>query len=134
MSNPATLVAPFTADLSGSSRGGPVAFGVASGTPAVACAPWAIWGEAGVKGSGTDHVRWGRDASKHPFVEWSSNNAAYQRLTASETVDAGVEHLCYIGWDSTGQQLSIDAGALQTGSRAAVSGSFGSGPLTLKAE
>lgn len=92
-----------------------------------------LWGEAGVKGAATDHVRWGRDATKHPFVEWSANNAAYQRLTATETVDADTEHFFYFGHDGTATSLQVDSGTLQTGTRAAVSASFGAGELTLQA-
>ena len=92
-----------------------------------------IWGECGVKGSGTDHVRWGRDASTHPFVEWSANNAAYQRLTASETLTAGTAYDVYLGHTGTVTSLAVDAGTLQTGTRAAVSGDFSTGDLTLEA-
>lgn len=102
-------------------------------TPTIETGVEEIWGECGVKGSGTDHLRWGRDSTKHPFCEWSANNAAYQRLTASETVDAGTAYDLYLGHDGTDVSLSVDAGTANTGTRAAVSDSFGAGDLTLKA-
>lgn len=92
-----------------------------------------IWGEVGAKGSGTDHVRWGRDASKHPFVEWSSNDAAYQRLTGSETLNALTAYDLYLGHSATTISLAVDAGTLQTGTRDAISASWGAGNLTLEA-
>lgn len=109
---------------------GAIAFRV---TPTIETGVEELWGEAGVKGAATDHVRWGRDATKHPFIEWSSNDAAYQRLTASETIDAGVETFLYFGHAGTATSLQVDSGTLQTGSRAAVSASFGAGALTLRA-
>lgn len=102
-------------------------------TPTIETGLEEIWGECGTKGSGTDHVRWGRDASKHPFVEWSSNDAAYQRLTASETVSAGEQKDLVLNHSGTGQSLSVDAGMLQSASRAAVSASWGAGDLKLEA-
>ena len=102
-------------------------------TPTIKTGVEEIWGECGVKGAGTDHLRWGRDSTKHPFVEWSSNDAAYQRLTATETADAGTAYDLYLGYDGTDVSLCVDAGAANTGSRAAVSDSFGAGDLTLEA-
>lgn len=102
-------------------------------TPTIETGVEEIWGECGTKGTGTDHIQWGRDATKHPFVEWSANDAAYQRLTATETVDADTEHFFYFGHDGTATSLQVDAGTLQTGTRAAVSASFGAGELTLQA-
>lgn len=102
-------------------------------TPTIETGLEEIWGECGVKGSGTDHLRWGRDASKHPFVEWSSNDAAYQRLTATETLTAGTAYDLYLGHTGTVTSLAVDAGTLQTGTRAAVSGDFSTGDLTLEA-
>lgn len=119
--SPAGILAPGSGSL---------AFRV---TPTIETGLEEIWGECGAKGSGTDHLRWGRDATKHPFVEWSSNDAAYQRLTASETIDAGTETFLYFGHAGTTTSLQVDAGTLQTGSRAAVSASFGAGALTLRA-
>ena len=102
-------------------------------TPTIETGLEEIWGECGVKGAGTDHLRWGRDASKHPFCEWSSNDAAYQRLTASETLTAGTAYDVYLGHTGTVTSLAVDAGTLQTGTRAAVSGDFSTGDLTLEA-
>jgi len=102
-------------------------------TPTIETGLEEIWGECGVKAASTDHVRWGRDATKHPFVEWSSNDAAYQRLTATETIDAGVETFLYLGHDGTDTSLQVGAGTLQTGTRAVVSDSFGAGPIKLQA-
>ena len=102
-------------------------------TPTIETGLEEIWGECGVKGSGTDHVRWGRDASKHPFVEWSANNASYQRLTGSETLNALTTYDLYLGHSATTISLAVDAGTLQTGTRAAVSGDFSTGDLTLEA-
>lgn len=102
-------------------------------TPTIETGLEEIWGECGVKGAGTDHLRWGRDASTHPFVEWSSNDAAYQRLTASETLAAGTAYDLYFGHTGTVTSLAVDAGTLQTGTRDAVSGDFSTGDLTLEA-
>lgn len=109
---------------------GAIAFRV---TPTIETGLEEIWGQCGVKGAGTDHLRWGRDASKHPFCEWSSNDAAYQRLTATETVNAGTAYDVYLGHTGTVTSLAVDAGTLQTGTRAAVSGDFSTGDLTLEA-
>lgn len=109
---------------------GAIAFRI---TPTIETGVEEIWGECGVKGSGTDHVQWGRDASKHPFVEWSSNDASYQRLTASETWNALVAKTLYLGWDSTTAYLQVDSGTLQTHARDAVSASWGAGNLKLQA-
>ena len=102
-------------------------------TPTIETGVEEIWGECGVKGSGTDHLRWGRDSTKHPFCEWSSNDAAYQRLTATETVDAGTAYDLYLGFTGIVTSLAVDAGTLQSGTRAAVSGDFSTGDLTLEA-
>jgi len=102
-------------------------------TPTIETGVEEIWGECGVKGSGTEHVQWGRDSSKHPFVEWSANNAAYQRLTGSETLNALTAYDLYLGHSATTISLAVDAGTLQTGTRDAISDSWGAGDLTLKA-
>lgn len=102
-------------------------------TPTIETGVEEIWGECGVKGSGTDHVQWGRDSSKHPFVEWNSNNATYQRLTGSETLNALTAYDLYLGQSGTAISLAVDAGTLQTGTRAAASASWGAGNLTLEA-
>lgn len=112
------------------SSSGALAFRI---TPTIETGVEEIWGECGVKGSGTDHVRWGRDSSKHPFVEWSANNAAYQRLTGSETLNALTAYDLYLGHSATTISLAVDAGTLQTGTRDAISDSWGAGDLTLKA-
>ena len=67
-------------------------------TPTVETGAEEIWGELGEKGAGTDHIRWGRDATKHPYVEWSGNDSAYTRITLTPTVDAGDEHFYSIEW------------------------------------
>ena len=102
-------------------------------TPTIETGVEEIWGECGVKGAGADHLRWGRDASTHPFVEWSANNAAYQRLTGSETLSAGTAYDLYLGHTGTVTSLAVDAGTLQTGTRDAVSDSWGAGNLKLEA-
>ena len=109
---------------------GAIAFRI---TPTIETGLEECWGECGVKGAGTDHLRWGRDASTHPFVEWSANNAAYQRLTATETVDAGAQAFCYFGHDGTDIFLQIGSNALETDTRDAVEGDFSTGDLTLEA-
>lgn len=109
---------------------GAIAFRI---TPTIETGLEELWGECGTKGSGTDHLRWGRDSSKHPFVEWSSNDASYQRLTASETWNALVAKTLYLGWDSTTAYLQVDSGTLQTHARDAVSASWGAGNLKLQA-
>ena len=85
--SPAGILSPAT---------GAIAF---RATPTIETGVEECWGECGVKGSGTDHMRWGRDGSKHPFAEWSGNDSAYTRVTSSETVNAGAEHFYSIAWD-----------------------------------
>lgn len=102
-------------------------------TPQIETGVEEIWGEAGTKGAATDHLRWGRDATKHPYVEWSSNNAAYQRLTATETHDAGTEKFLYLGWSGVQTWLQVDDTAINVGTRAAPTGSLGAGNLILEA-
>ena len=102
-------------------------------TPTIETGVEEIWGEVGAKGSGTDHVRWGRDSSKHPFVEWSANDASYQRLTGSEALNALTAYDLYLGHSATTISLAVDAGTLQTGTRDAVSGSWGAGNIKLQA-
>ena len=119
--SPAGILAPGS---------GAIAFRI---TPTIETGLEEIWGECGVKGAGTDHLRWGRDASTHPFVEWSANNAAYQRLTGSETLSAGTAYDLYFGWNGTAIELAVDAGTLQTDTRDAVEGDFSTGDLTLEA-
>lgn len=102
-------------------------------TPTIETGVEEIWFECGAKGSGTDHFRRNRDSSTHPFIEWSSNNASYQRLTASETVSAGQQIDVYTGHTGTVTSLAVEAGTLQTGTRDAISDSWGAGDLTLKA-
>jgi len=109
---------------------GAIAFRI---TPTIETGLEEIWGEAGVKGAGTDHMQWGRDATKHPFVEWSSNNAAYQRLTGTETISVNTEYLFYLGWNGVLTELSIDAGTKHTGTRDVVEDDFSVGDLTLEA-
>jgi hypothetical protein len=91
------------------------------------------YGECGQKASGKDHLRWGVDSSDHPFVEWSSNNAAYQRLTGTETISVNTEYLFYLGWNGVLTELSIDAGTKHTGTRDVVEDDFSVGDLTLEA-
>lgn len=110
---------------------GSIAFRV---TPQIETGLEELWGETGTKGVGTDHLRWGRDATKHLYMEWSSNNAAYQRITSTETLDALTQYFCYLDWDGTAIRLQVGQGAMQSGSRDAVSGSWGAGDLVLKAE
>jgi hypothetical protein len=102
-------------------------------TPTIETGVEEIWGECGVKGSGTDHVRWGRDATRHPFIEWSSNDASYQRLTASETINALAATDLALNWTGLTASLSVEAGTIQSAARDAVSGSWGAGNLTLEA-
>jgi hypothetical protein len=102
-------------------------------TPTIETGVEEIWFECGVKGSGTDHFQGGRDASKHPFIEWSSNNASYQRLTASETWNALAGKTLYLGWNGTSAYLQVDSGTLQSASRDAVSASWGAGNIKLQA-
>ena len=66
-------------------------------------------------------------------MEWSSNDAAYQRLTGSETLSAGTAYDLYFGWNGTAIELAVDAGTLQTDTRDAVEGDFSTGDLTLEA-
>ena len=102
-------------------------------TPTIETGLEEIWGECGVKGAATDHTQWGRDATKHPFVEWSANNAAYQRITATETVDAETEYFLYFGYNGTDTYLQVDSGTPQTGTRDVVEDDFSVGDLTLEA-
>jgi len=109
---------------------GAVAFRI---TPTIETGVEELWGECGTKGAGTDHLRWGRDATKHPFVEWSSDDGSYQRLTSVETADAGIEHFVLIGHNGTDVFIKAAGGARESGTRDAVEGSFGAGDLVLKA-
>lgn len=104
-------------------------------TPTIETGVEEIWGECGSKGVGTDSLRWGRDASKHPFVEWSSNDAAYTRVTLPGTVEAGDEHFYSIEWSTGDNYLGIyrDREEYEYGVPSAPSGSFGAGDITLKA-
>ena len=102
-------------------------------TPTIETGVEEIWGECGVKGLGTDHLRWGRNSTKHPFVEWSSNDAAYERLTAAQTVDAGIQFFFLIGHSGATQYLQVDENLPLSTSRASVSGSWGAGNLKLEA-
>lgn len=112
----------------------PVAGAIAfRATPTIETGLEEIWGECGVKGAATDHTQWGRDATKHPFVEWSANNAAYQRITATETVDAETEYFFYFGYNGTDTYLQVDSGTPQTGTRDVVEDDFSVGDLTLEA-
>lgn len=101
-------------------------------TPTIETGVEEVWGECGVKGAGTDHMQWGRDSTKHPFVEWSGNDAAYERLTASETVDAGNMFYLLIGHNGDDISLQVDAGAIQTDTRDTVEDDFSTGDLTLQ--
>jgi len=42
--------------------------------------------------------RWGWDATRHPYVEWSGNDSAYTRVTLPGSVDAGDKHFYSIEW------------------------------------
>jgi len=104
-------------------------------TPTIETGLEEIWGECGTKGTGTDHMQWGRDATKHPFVEWSSNDSAYTRVTLPGTVEAGDEHFYSIEWSTGDNYLGIyrDREEYEYGVPSAPSGSFGAGDITLKA-
>lgn len=92
-----------------------------------------VWGGCGTKGASTDRVQWGVDSSDHPFVEWSSNNAAYSRTTGTGIIPTNVPCDWYLSFDGTAVRLVIDAGTADTGTRGAVQGNWGAGNLTMNA-
>ena len=102
-------------------------------TPTIETGVEEIWGACGVKGAGTDHVQWGRDSTKHPFVEWSSNDAAYERLTSTHTLDAETGCFLYLDWTGTDISLQVDDQTIETDTRDAVEDDFSTGDLTLQA-
>lgn len=71
-----------------------------------------VWGELGSKWAGTDHIRWGWDATRHPYVEWSGNDSAYTRVTLPGAVDAGDEHFYSIEWHVGDTSLRLYQDAL----------------------
>lgn len=92
-----------------------------------------IWFQCGTVGSGTDAMRGGVDATDHPFVEWNSNNAGWERLTATETIAIDTEFVYLTDWDGTTVQLQIDGGTIHAGTRDAAEGDWGAGDLILEA-
>ena len=104
-------------------------------TPTIETEVEEVWGELGEKGAGTDHIQWGRDSSKHPFVEWSGNDSAYTRITLDGTVDAGDEHFYSIEWHVGDEIFTLYQDALPGESDAIPSPQedYGGESLTLKA-
>lgn len=87
----------------------------------------------GTVGSGTDALRGGVDSSDHPFVEWNSDNAGWERLTAVETIAAATEFVYLADWTGTVIQLQIDGGTIHAGTRDTPEGDWGAGDLILEA-
>ena len=104
-------------------------------TPTVETGAEEIWGELGEKGAGTDHIRWGRDATKHPYVEWSGNDSAYTRITLTPTVDAGDEHFYSIEWHvgDADFRLYLDDNPSDNDTIPSPQEDYGAGPLKLQA-
>ena len=92
-----------------------------------------IYGEVGTKGASTDHIRWGVDSSDRAFVEWSSNNAAYQRVTRTGSLSIGTKYVWYVDWSGTTANIALGTESLTSGTRAAISGSWGAGNIVLEA-
>lgn len=87
----------------------------------------------GAVGAGTDAMRAGIDASDHVFFEWNSNNGGWQRVTDSATIAVNTLTQIALGWSGTTQSLKVGSGSKVSGSRAAVSDSWGSGQLVISA-
>lgn len=104
-------------------------------TPTIATGVEELWGEVGVKGAGADHIRWGRDATKHPFVEWSGNDSAYTRVTLPGTAEAGAEHFYSIEWHvgDASFRLYQDGLAYEEGVIPSPQENYGAGDFVLEA-
>lgn len=89
--------------------------------------------ECGTIGSGTDALRGGVDSSDHPFVEWNSNNAGWERLTSTATVSADTEFVYLTDWTGTVTRLQIDDASIESGARDTPEGDWGAGNLILEA-
>jgi len=106
-----------------------------SSTPTISPGAEEIWGELGEKLAGADHIRWGRDSTKHPFVEWSGNDSAYTRVTLTATVDAGDEHFYSIEWHvgDTDFRLYLDDDPSENDTIPSPQESYGAGDFVLEA-
>ena len=104
-------------------------------TPTIETGAEEIWGELGEKLAGADHIRWGRDSTKHPFVEWSGNDSAYTRVTLTPTVDAGDEHFYSIEWHvgDADFRLYLDGNPSDNDTIPSPQEDYGAGPLKLQA-
>jgi hypothetical protein len=104
-------------------------------TPTIETGAEEIWGELGEKLAGADHIRWGRDSTKHPFVEWSGNDSAYTRVTLTATVDAGDEHFYSIEWHvgDADFRLYLDDDPSENDTIPSPQEDYGAGPLKLQA-
>lgn len=104
-------------------------------TPTIETGAEEIWGELGEKLAGADHIRWGRDSTKHPFVEWSGNDSAYTRVTLTATVDAGDEHFYSIEWHvgDTDFRLYLDDDPSENDTIPSPQESYGAGDFVLEA-
>jgi hypothetical protein len=104
-------------------------------TPTIETGAEEIWGELGEKLAGADHIRWGRDSTKHPFVEWSGNDSAYTRVTLTATVDAGDEHFYSIEWHVSDAdfRLYLDDDPSENDTIPSPQEDYGAGPLKLQA-
>lgn len=89
--------------------------------------------EAGTVGSGTDAMRIGYDATDHPFMEWNSDNAGWERVTATDIVAAGVRSFLYFDWQGAIIRCSVNTGTMASDTRNAVEGDWGAGDLELVA-
>src|SRR5690606_2516484 len=104
-------------------------------TPTIETGAEEIWGELGEKLAGADHIRWGRDSTKHPFVEWSGNDSAYTRVTLTATVDAGDEHFYSIEWHvgDADFRLYLDDDPSENDTIPSPQESYGAGDFVLEA-
>ena len=90
--------------------------------------------ECGTDGASTDYLALTIDASDKLVMAWTANGGSAQTVTSAESIAVDTEYLLYIEWDGTQMALSLDNGALVTGTRDTPQGSWGAGDLVLKAE
>lgn len=90
--------------------------------------------ECGTDGAGTDYLALTIDASDKLVMAWTANGGSAQTVTSTDSIAVDTEYLLYVEWDGTQMALSLDNGALVTGTRDTPQGSWGAGDLVLKAE
>jgi hypothetical protein len=84
--------------------------------------------------SGKDRLRVRINASDRLEMSWQTNGAAETTTQSVSTIAIDTEYLVYVGWNGIATELSIDNGTKVTGTRDTPAGSWGTAPLTLKAQ